>query len=535
MKRFYRALAAAAPALAAVMVFVLGTTRCTSVDDTLGQNFIPPYQQMKLRIDTLTPVKYDGDTRKDLLKTYLAQNDSVVSSNQGLLFVGSRIDPVFGGVTGSAMTDFFPYAIGPWTEADTTDDEDEDEDEDESYFGYKPAADSIFIDLIVNDVKGKGSVDQTFNVYELRDSLYRDSMYYFTTPIEDLVDINKPLFSFEVGTDISVNSVIRRKLIPTDAGLDFMKRLVETDDAVYDEPLYKFHKLFHGLYFAPAPDSEKDAALYEFDLRDPYPSDPYNLYAVLTLWAHNYNEADPAKVLDTLVAEYRFTDTYWKPNPNLNVNRTVFTYPPAIAGHLNDTLKTSPGLATVYAQGLGGVTTYLRFTDDMQGQFKEMKKQDGIEYSEMVINEARIYFPMDDPTVDNMNIATPRLGMYYTYGQPRPEFVYSYYYFQTPYYNVTPVYGPIPMADYSYYAENNPSSATKSAYDGYIYRTQGYYKMNITKYMTLLLTYPDQTPREIWLGPEINTRAVDYTQVALKGSEEADNPIRIVLTYTLIK
>ena len=529
MKRFFRAIV---PALAAVLVFVLGATRCTSVDDTLGQNFIPPYQHMKLRIDTLTPI-YNGD---ELLKTYLMTNDSVPSSNLGLLMVGNMVDPVLGRVKASAMTDFFPEAIGKYTLSEATEEDEDEEDEDAPFFGYMPEADSIFIELIVNDIKGDNTVDQIFNIYELRDSLRRDSMYYFATPIEDRANFVEPLFTFKIGTDVAKNTMIRRKLEPTTSGRGFMRRLVEAENKVYTDPGHEFHKKFYGLYIAPADGGPENAALYEFNLRDlSSETSTSTISSALFLWAHNHDENNPTQVLDTMAGQFSFSDTHWVPNPNLNVNRVRFEYPAEIAASLNNTL--SPALETIYIQGLGGVASYLRFTDDMLERLEALKTQDGVQHSEMVINDARIYFPMADPATENMDAAPVRLGMYYTYGQPRREVGYPYW-FTSPYYYMTRLFGPVPIEDYMYYVENNPQSQSSSSglrYGGYINRTKGFYEMNITGYMTMLQAYPRLTPKEIWLGPEINTRSIDYTMAALNGSRAADNPIKIVITYTLIK
>lgn len=531
MKKFFRLTAPAIPVSAVIMLFALGAGGgCTKVDDTLGQNFIPPHQQMTLRIDTLS-----GG-----IKTFIAQNDTIISSNQGTMFLGIMTDPVFGRMRASAMTDFFPAGI---YKVNLDEDEDEDDDssttiESETSFGFMPVPDSVFMDFVITEIKGTPKPGQRINVYEMRDSLQRDTIYFFTTPLEDKVDLNKPLFSFVIDKDAVVGAILTKQLDVTPDGEEFLQRVVNTDDETLADPLYTFHKNFYGLYFAPADDYPDDGATYEFYLRSV--GDENNLYSGMFIWLHNHVETNPTEEKDVLVAYFRFTDTYWYPNPNLNVTHTEFTYPPNIADHLNDTLQTSTPLEVIYSQGLGGVAGYLRFTDEFIDGINALKTVDGEQYSALVINEARLFFPLDDPSIDNMNIAPTRLGMYYTYGQPRAEYGSPYYYisfFSTPYYNVTPAYGPKPILDYTYYAENNSSNPSVSTYDGYLFRTEGlgFYRMNITYYMTLLLNYPDQTPRDIWLGPEVNTRHRDYTQAVLKGSENQDGQIRLVLTYTLVK
>jgi len=507
--------------------FVLGAVRCTTVDDTLGQNFIPPHQQMTLRVDTLTGIR-----------TYIAQNDSVLSSNQGVIFVGSMTDPVFGRVQASAMSDFFPQGVYVFTLKDFDPDDDTDSEiESEEGFGFNPVADSIFVDFIVDEIRGTPRDGQRINVYEMRDSLRRDSLYFFSDPIETLVDKSKPLFSFVIDKEVLPNSIIERKLEPTAEGLEFMRRIVETSDEVYKTPRYNFHKLFYGLYFAPAPDYPEDGAIYRLSLRERQVGSDF---AGMFVWAHNYNKSNPTQIQDTLIGYFRFADNIWlATNPrstvNLNVNRTTFTYPPAIAGRLNDTMRTSAALETVYVQGLGGVATYLRFSDELVESLNDLRKQDGIEYSAIVINEARLHFPLDEPTIENMNIAPARLGMYYTYGQPVAELSSSMFpwFFMAPYGYRTAAFGPVPIPDYAYFVENTSNSRT--SYGGFISRSLGRYGMNITGYVTSLLAYPDHTPREVWLGPEVNTRHRTYSQVALQGSARAEDPIRLVLTYTLIR
>lgn len=534
MRKFFRTLSRAVSAIAVIITAASALGSCTSVDDTLGQNFIPQDQEMRLRIaETISAPK-----------TYIAQNDTVLSSNQGMLFVGTMTDQTFGRMKASAMTDFFPYVIAKYTlsqaDAEETDDE-TDEEEETVYFGYNPVADSAYIELLVTSVYGMPKKGQVFNIYEMRDSLKRDSIYFFTTPIRNKANTNEPLFTFEIGEDVPVNSQIRRKLTPTAQGVDFMKRLAEAGDDLYSEPQYNFHKQFYGLFMEPAPEYPDDGAVYQFELRS---QDSESLfYSSFILWAHNHDRANPTQVMDTVVAYYHFSDTYY-PIKNMNVNHTEFTYSGEIAERLNDTLQTSTPLQLTYAQGLGGVATILRFSDEMLDEINKLKEvAENDTYSTLVINNATLYFPLEDPSLQNRDDAANRLGMFYTYGQPKPENSSTYYpfFFTVPYYYVTPEYGPKPILDYNYAGENVTStlggSPTKSPYDGYLYRTQGHYRMNITYHLTLLLNYPDTTPRDLWLGPDVNTRHREYSQVVLKGSENPDpeNRIKLVLTYTLIR
>ncbi len=451
-----------------LLALLMAAAACTKVDDTLGQRLIPRDQQMVLRVDTLSP--FDA---------YIAKNDSLPASGHGRIFFGRRIDPVFGKIDARSMTTFWPLAM--------------DELLDGRMFGHNPVADSIFIDITIYSITGDASIEQTFNVYALRDSMKRDSVYKMHTPIEPYVDMTKPLFSFKLSDNYPSGAMALLKLEPTDDGRAFMKRLLEVPKDVYEEPWPEFNKEFHGLYFAPAEGSPENAAVYEIELR--------NNYGSMAMWFHNYEESNPA-VVDTMTwATYSFFDGNWYADSrkaNMNLFDVEYEYPAAISDHLNDTLSTDAPLDRVYVQGLGGVMSYLKVSDELREWFSEAKG----EYSDMVVSQARLLVPVEQTTFD---MAPQRLGMYHDY---------------------TTAY---PLSDYDYLSENSAYSSVEIPYDGYLRPSNGYYRMNITQYVTRLMLDPEGAPDRIWLGPEVNTRASQYSQVELGGE------MKLIITYTLIR
>ncbi len=88
MKRYFSGL------LAAVAAFAAG---CTDVDDSLGQDMIPSGQQMTIDMGTVG-APFDG---------FIQVNDSVPASGEGVIFLGSMEDAVFGRARAAAMTDCF--------------------------------------------------------------------------------------------------------------------------------------------------------------------------------------------------------------------------------------------------------------------------------------------------------------------------------------------------------------------------------------------------------------------------------------------
>jgi hypothetical protein len=477
---------------------------CTSVDDTLGQTFVPPHQQMELRIDTIGG-----------FDTYIATNDTIPVSGQGRLLLGRRIDPVFGQITGAGMTDFFPATT--WNDG--------------NFFGYGAIADSIYLDVQINKITGNAAVEQTFNIYALRDSLRRDTTYFRGADIAGSVDMARPLFSFKLSDEYPQESVVPILLTPTDEGKAFMQRLADRDSTSYADPWPKFHQDFYGLYFAPAPGSPADAATYEIELDN----------TGLLMYYHNFEKSNPTESDTITYAPFLFTDSWYRYDDegngtaiNINVMDVDFEYPPQMAAALNDTLSTSAALETVYVQGLGGVATCLKVSDEMVDFLANITTNNGVTYSGAAINQARIYFPVVDTSPAALDLAPKRLGMYYTYSQPIID---------NTFYTYAQYYGPVPIYDYYYPSEFNTSSQATTKpkplpYGGYLTRSAGtgYYEMVITNYITQLMLHPDTTPRTLWLGPSVQTRLCDYSQVALRGSGGAgENPIRLVLTYMLLK
>ncbi len=449
--------------------FVAALAGCTDVDDSLGRGMIPPSQQMELRIDTLSA--FDA---------YIATNDSIPASGQGKFLIGNYEDPVFGRVRATAMTDYYPMVT--WNDGE--------------YYGNRPVVDSIFLNILINDIYGDPSVEQTFNIYAMRDSMKRDSIYKVGTPLEDKADMNAPLFSFKLSDNIPRGAMTPVKLEPTSAGQALMDRLAAVSTDTYKDPWPAFRKAFNGLYIAPDPGSPTDAAVYDIELR--------NSLAGLLLWYHNYKEDEPSVVDTVTYAAYDFSDTGWYTDGrmvNVNIMSLEHDYPVEIADNLNDTLPGDLPLDKVYVQSMGGVLTYLKVSQEVKEWLSDMEEEDN---SGIVIQQARLVVGIDGPVAETLDVAPTRLGMYYFFGSGEP------------------------ISDYNYLVENSSYSSTSIPYGGYLFRTKGYYQMIVTQWFTRLMLNGGNTPQRIWLAPEINTRASKYSQVALSGD------MKLVVTYTAI-
>ncbi len=355
--------------------------------------------------------------------------------------------------------------------------------------------DSVFLRVSVNRISGKSDVGQTINVYAMRDSIKRDSVYKMGTPdLLGKVDLDKPLFSFELKGHSPENGV---KLTPTEYGRDFIQRLVDVPVEVYKEPWPEFHKEFYGLYFTPAPGEEPDAGLYEISINEG--SSGFALYF------HNHDPQDPEQNLDTTFVAYDFRSVSWFADRrvvNTHVNDVQYTYPQSIEEKLDNFAQP---LTTAYSQSLGGIVSCLKATDELKNWFTQAKAG----YSDMVIHSVRLDIPLTNTVGQNKELLPLRLGMYYRYATG------------------------LPMPDYNYTLEesSNSYSGMTIPYGGYFNVADGgYYRMDITQWLSQLMLDPTNTPQDIWLGPEIDRRANMYAQAAF------DIPrAKLIITYTLIR
>jgi hypothetical protein len=484
MKRFFKSLLL--PAVIVFAIFVHGTslTGCTDVDDTLGLGMLPDGDHIQLSLDSVGGIK-----------TYLAKSDSIQSSFRNRMIIGSRLDPDFGQTVCGTMVTMYPTSSTF---------------NDKNLYGFRPVADSLFIVLYINTTFGDTTKAQTFYIYELADTLKRDSVYYQNISFDKLIDYDKPLFSFTLQSEKSKQVI--KKLTPLgDEGPEFMQRIVTTDSTILADPYYTFREHFPGLYITPKPAASDpsepelaDAAIYDIAL---YEDATYMAYSLLNMYAHNYKRSDPSVVDTTVNAGYLFADTY--PLPNMSINKVIHKYPENIERVLNDTLPDSPTLSTIYVQGLSGVASYLRFSDEFFDQIAALKTYEGEQYSKLIVNQARLYIYMDEFTTENLQLAPARLGMYKDYKG-------SY---------------PTPIIDYPYDYESTYSVP----YGGYLNRSNGYYTMDITSQVSYMLNNKESlAPHDIWLGPDAYTIPTLYSQVKLRGYD-SERPIKLQLTYTLVR
>ena len=474
-------------ALVALCAAVVMLGACTEVDDALGSDLIPENQRMTIRIDTLRN-----------LETYIAQSDSVKSriKGSGYAYIGQLRNDTFGLRRCSFISQILPTQL-PYRAG----------------FGIDPIFDSVIFTYSISDYKGDTMAAQKFYVYEVnRKFVPEDSTFYVNFDAEGYVN-PEPLFEFEITSPTKTSS----RAYPTKAGLDYIKRLMQTDTVTYYNDTLWVNK-FHGLYVVPEQTDSESKVIYRTETS----------YTGLELWLRDHDSIDNNLILDTIVASYACYAKDAKMG-NIAANMVYHDYEGSIVGALgvNDTLASDPVQRTIYVEGMGGVMGYVKVTDQFVEKLAELgdeAKNGG--YSTVSINQAMAYFPLTvnvkDPAerpaaIPFLDAAPTRLGMY------------------TAFASLTG----IPDYDYEYEESlSNYGDQYKLPYGGELNRSRGCYAMDVTAYVQRMWNEYQRADgnldevkyRSIFVAPAADDMFT-LGQVALQGNDA----IEIVLTYTLMR
>lgn len=514
---------------AAAFAAVLFAPGCTEVDDTLGANFIPDNQEMKIGTRTLGEALSDAQA---LYETRLYRTDSIVSSNLTVGYFGTMVNDTFGLRTTGFMTEFLSYYTI-----------------DEEFFGYRPIFDSAQLLVTISDYTGDTLTPLRFNVYEVVTSCLdapeqSDSTFYLNFDVMPYVD-PEPLFTFTFPDGQTTGpSTTAITMQPTEKGRDFVKRLMldkegweyKEDYTLYDDDTL-WLETFKGLYIVPAEDAAAKGGLYAADLTG----------SGLAIYGRNRVESDPTLIQDTLSLVYYFYDSSGHLTQSINTVRRDYTKATASIridpSQIEESNEERATNSMVFVEGMGGVATEVTFTqaffDELKRLLTDEEAQTGTHYTSLGINQAvlRIYFEDGsyewdqitniDRLAEQMDASLPRLGLYVSYK------------------NLTGI------PDYYYTYEN--AYSTELPYGGYINRSQGCYVLNISGYIQALWTkylaeeqaaeeegravdLQNVAYRTVYLAPEAySLYAMPYA--VLQGMADGINtaPMKIDLTYTLIK
>ena len=508
----------------------------TTADYTLGEELAPGNQQMKMRYriysgGILTEADQQ-DTPCKIFETRLYRTDSLISSSLGTLYLGLQNDSRFG-LRRMAFSSQFTFLRGV---VDTVG------------FGFRPVYDSALFRFKVDTFAGDSTKPVKYNVYALTSDLVNeeseDSTFYISYDARKaghIADDAQPIFTFnfpdpDKGVYPSSTSV---RMSETPLTREFINRIwcINTEDSDWDGmathniEAYStdsaFIHTFKGLYVEPAEETIAEGAgsLAAFD----------PTATGFELLGRTRNQGADADIMaDTLDYIYYFKlESATRGNVSANSVKFDYTNADFAAIPIEESVADRPQVELGYVDGCGGVLTELKFTDEFLASLRNIHSGDD-EYVSAAINQASlsIYFEKSDYDYTKLDpiamaeayeTAMPRLGMY------------------TNYKKLTPV------ADYWYTQE---TSGTSLAYDGYINRSLGCYKMNISSYIQTIINEvlklePDSSGKidyskvngtTIYLGPTAYDQYT-FNRSVVQGGDYTINPasIRLELTYTLVK
>lgn len=506
----------------------------TTAEYTLGEEFTPGNQQMKIRHRMykagMLKETDKAATACQVFETRLFRTDSIGSTSMDNVYIGYHNDPRFGSREFSfAGQILFNKNV-----------------DDSLGFGYRPVLDSVMFVFAVDTFAGDTTKPIKFNIYELTDPIIEeeatDTIFFINYDPRKAGHLSakaKPIFTFQFPDQengIYTNSKSVR-LEQTAASKEFIDRIMCKDRLdenglanhnarVYYESDSSFVHNFHGLYIEVAEKPEGEGSVYALA----------GASTGLQILGRIRNTGSDADIMrDTLDMKYSFKNKNSTEFGNVSAQSVKHDFSSselagiAIDETENDRTKINVG----YVDGCGGVFTELTFTDEMLYSLRNIHGGDK-SYVSAAINQAalKIYIEGADydyttidpiPMADKMNASLPRLGLYTDYK----------------------TLSPIP--DYLYTQE----SSGVLYYNGYINRSLACYEMNISSYMQGLvnellkleedangeLDFDSMTvPRTLYLAPSAYDR-FSFKRSVIQGSDEVANPasIQLELTYTLVK
>ncbi len=448
----------------ALLGMVIGAAACTEVNNVEGNSLIPQNQQLSIAQMEVTGID-----------AYQAKVDSIPAVYHTYGYVGRTESPTFGKTQAMWVGQYAPV----WFSVA------------ELSFGDNPQVDSLVLYLTVNSSAyfGDTTVAQTFQLHEVKTRFHSNSMYYTNRDISKDID-PEPLATFEY----KGHGNIRIPLTSAKAN-DLATRLLDTSGEVYhsgNDSL--FVNRFPGFCILPADNSNWNAAAI--------PIEPSS--STVGFFTHHALDAQT----DTAVSVVYAFDPTTLPLVNFNLFQHDYSGTELAGVTSNDTLPTSNTVSLGYIQGAGGVSTYLRFTEEFIQALKD-KIQDP--YRLMLVNGAYLQIGIHNPTPETLDQAFNRVGSYANYSSFTP------------------------ITDYEYTDELNTYNPITLPYGGYLNRTQNGYSLNITRFVQTLVDAKEVKSRTFMLAPAFE-ELYGQDGVILEVGPTAENPtpLTVTITYTLL-
>ena len=466
----------------ALMLFIVALVMvgCTTeVDYNLGAEYVPTNQNMELRRRVYRDgVMEDMGEKKNVTmsKTYLYQSDSIKSSNLDDVYFGQEQSAEFGSRRAGFMSQvLFGSKL------------------DEEYgWGYRPIFDSMTLALYVTSYHGDTTKCRRFGVYEITSNSYltnsKDTVFYAQFDPKHYVSA-EPIFTFKYPNQekgVYVGNMENPHfesvtLEETEATMEYVRRLMFTtqlDDEGYARDtaeIYeqgnekKFVEQIRGVYIAPldALDADDQGAMFSTDVEN----------SALVLYARSRYKEDPTIIKDTVIMSYNF---YINPSEydvkagNVSVSHVEHEFNADDVAAIEEHREVFVGKV----DAMTGIVTEVEFTDEFLQSLADIAKgRKGVKVS---VNQAHLNIYLEGSGYD-YNFADPialgkimdssmeRMGLYSRYGGYEDGYTNDI----------------IAISDYLYTKE---SSSFVIPYDGYLNRSLGCYKMDISNFMQQLIS-----------------------------------------------
>lgn len=537
--------------VALLFTLAAGFVGCTTeVDYTLGEEFVPTYQNMEMRRRIYKGGEMsEGDVTLplSLASTRLFQSDSIRSANLDELYFGYEKSDTFGIRKAGFMSQ---VVFGSKLDK-------------EFGWGYRPIFDSMMLSLYVTDFHGDTTLKQRFAVYEITSNDYfdvpqdKDTTFYINFDPTPYI-AKEPIFEFTypdqengvyVGDMENPHSQNVRLEDMGAATRDYISRLMfltDLDDndgyGLDVDSIYvagnesEFVQRIRGVYIAPKEPASGLGAMFATNRAN----------SALVLYGRSRYKEDPEIIKDTTIMSYNFfinPAEYDVKAGNVAINTVEHNFESAT---ISADLTNKAEIALGYVDGMGGVVTELTFTDELLRNLAELaaSKPEAV----ISINQALLtiyiegssydYSSIDAMTITPiMDAAMPRMGLYTNYNKV------------------------IAISDYYYTMENSISLL----YDGTINRSLGCYRMDMSTYIqSLILALQENTDengavnlekfsesyepqseslvpyRRVYIGPAADAYFGFQRQAIFGGDsfEDAtitnDTSITLEITYTIV-
>ncbi|MDR2813540.1 MAG: DUF4270 domain-containing protein [Prevotellaceae bacterium] len=309
MTRFFQKNKAAIPVLA--LLHLLLAQACTEVDKNLGEDFLPPNQELQVQVCDAT----------GFFTMETVAIDSMPTSSFSTAMLGRMDDPRLGKTSAGFVAQLLPASYSFAFEDGVT--------------GF----DSVCLILGFSSTYGSDNTPMKVEVYELRADLSIDSVYYGTPEVAENFSKKVNLTDENGSGSITSESAMTRVKLKDDAGL-FNRLFSHTISAD------SFLTYFKGLYVKV--DDNSGGCMKSVSFVNNMSSYAYASSAVVAYY-HYPDTADDGNTKDSVTS---FTFHAFNTTPRFNVFE-----------HKNDDhLKGATD--TLYAQGLLGVAMQLTINQD---------------------------------------------------------------------------------------------------------------------------------------------------------------------------